>query len=56
MTYRRELFVCELMVTDVVDLGVKVGHDLLRAPAVNLEFEVSDLIEVLTAWGHLGGG
>ena len=44
------------MVTDVVDLRVKVGYDFFWAPAVNLEFEVCDLIEILATWGHLGGG
>ena len=55
-TYRREFFVRELMVTDVVYLRIEVGYYFLRAPTVYLEFEVCNLIEVLTAHRHLRRG
>ena len=52
-TYRWELCIAKLWVTDVVNLWVKDWNDLFWAHAVHLEFKVGYHVEILTAWGHL---
>lgn len=48
-TYGWELFVRQIVVADLVDLGVENRYDLLRAHHVDLETQISQLVKVRTA-------
>ena len=47
-TYWRKFLIGYIRITDIIDLWVEVGYDLLGAHCVDLVFKVGHSVEILT--------